>query len=134
MKLKNSIVVLVCLVGMGSLQAHTIDPIEDFRYPESLFEVVHEGIVHVMYMIKNHGTDQHTLQQAYESLRNMHDQFDVVMRYHPTQIKEEDCDFLLSMIDRLESTIDSCSGNQHACSEIKDECEAMRSKVMQQKA
>ena len=131
MKLRNGIILVACLLGMSNLQAHKIDPIEDFRYPESLFEIAHEGIVHVMYMIKNHGHDHTIMQQAFDSLHDIQDQFDVATRYHAAPIKAEDHEFLSSMIDRLESSIDSLHGDERIRSEIKDACEYLRMKVMQ---
>lgn len=131
MKLRNGIILVACLLGMSNLQAHKIDPIEDFRYPESLFEIAHEGIVHVMYMIKNHGHDQNIMQQAFDSLHDIQDQFDVAARYYATPIKAEDREFLSSMIDRLELSIDFLQGDQSFHSEIKDACEYLRMKVMQ---
>lgn len=132
MKLKNGIVVLVFLLGVPGLQAHKIDPIEDFRYPESLFEIVHEGVVHVMYLIKNHAHDQALIQQVFESMHDIQDQYDVVMRYNASTIKEEDCEFLSLMIDRLESLVDSLYADSKVISEIHDACENLRMKIMQQ--
>ena len=131
MKLKNGIVVLVCLLGMSNLSAHKIDPIEDFRYPESLFEIVHEGVVHVMYMIKNHAHDQTLVQQVFESMHDIQDQYDVAIRYNANTIKEEDREFLSSMIDRLESLVDSLYGDSRVILEIHDVCENLRMKIMQ---
>lgn len=131
MKLKNSIVVLVCLLGMSSLQAHKIDPIEDFRYPESLFEIVHEGIVHVMYMIKKQSSNQGVMQQVFEALRDIQDQYDVAYRYHAAPIKEEDREFLVSMLERVESSISSLHGDENMRVEIQDACESIRMKIMQ---
>ncbi len=134
MKLKNGIVVLVYLLGMNNLQAHKIDPIEDFKYPESLFQVVHEGIVHIMYMIRNHGNDQNIMQQISNSLHEVQDQCDVVMRYNPNPIKsEEDREFLSSMIDNLESLVDSLQDDQKIRTEVQDICEYVRMKIMQSK-
>ena len=132
MKLKNGMIVLMYVFAMSNLQAHRIDPIEDFRYPESLFEIVHEGIVHVMYMIKNHAHDQNLIQNVFDALHDIQDQCDVAMRYNPNSIKsDEDREYLASMIDRLEFLVDDLHGNSKVSSEIKDTCEYLRMKVMQ---
>ena len=132
MKLKNGLFLLVCVMGANFLSAHKIDPLEDFRYPESLFETMHEGIVHVMYTLNNHGHDHHAVQQVFDALHDMQDQCDVAIRYNPHPIKsEEDSQFLSSMIDRLESLVDSYVADQKTSSDIKDACEALRMKIMQ---
>ena len=87
-----------------------------------------------MYMIRNHGHHKNIMQHAFDSLHDIQDQFDVATRYHATPIKDEDREFLSSMIDRLESSVDSLHGHERIRSEIIDACEYLRDKIMQQRS
>jgi len=130
MKLKNIIFVLVYMLGVGCLQAHTINPMEDFSYPESLFQSVHEGIVHCMYMIKNHQHDSKMVEDVFHSLHDMQDQCDVAYRYNHASLKEEDADFLVSMIDKLEELVGDFHLAHNAGFDLHDACESLRMKLM----
>jgi|GEM_PF-6835052 len=130
MKLRN-IVIIIGLFGglsLGEMQAHALfDPVSDFRYPETLFEVVHDGIVQIIFMIKRNSN----LQAVINGLQELHERFDTTLYYQQGSIKSLDQEFLQNMVDRLQDLIVGLQSDQDLHKQADILCAQLREKIVQ---
>lgn len=109
MKVQNMLfaasMLMISMISWAHEQQVEIDSMVDFRYPISVFEVIHTDLAQVLYKLEgrmHHRTGKvsdifeqsiQTLCQIEEALETRHN------------IKPEDVEFLQNMIDRIDSLI-----------------------------
>lgn len=101
------------------------DPVEDFRPPYSLMELLHEGLNTVLIQLQYQVVDSDQKNSiAKEELTRLSKSLDgVSMSTRYNQVIRSDKEFLQSMIDRIDSLIDQLESN----SSDKDSLETTRS-------
>lgn len=125
------IVALSTLFIIPSGRAMDIDPMVDFRYPVSLFEMLHEGIVQIIHMIKSTDYNEKTLNWVIDALVNLHYRYDSSLEMHiKKNIKSVDKEFLEQMLARIISLVQDLDGydDKRACIVVL--CERFAAKIM----
>jgi hypothetical protein len=115
--------------GLGS--KIELDPMIDFRYPVSLFEMLHEGIVQITYMIKRTEYNEQSLNHLIDALINLHYRYDSSLELQlKRDIKSVDKEFLEQMLQRIDDLIAQLEGDNtnRSCAQVL--CQRLRDKIM----
>ena len=113
-KLKRIVIFAVCFfqveIAVG-IDQRSIDPILDFRAPYSLTELLHDGLIKVQTKIERVAYDDDKnliLVEVQETLKNVIDSYEqMVDRSNIDMVHRDDREFLQSLIDRIDSMIES---------------------------
>ena len=109
-----------------------LDPMVHFRYPVSLFEMLHEGIVQITYMIKRTQYNEQSLNHLIDALINLHYRYDSSLELQlKRDIKSVDKEFLEQMLQRIDDLIAQLEGDdaKRSCAQVL--CKRLRDKIMQ---
>lgn len=86
-----------------------VDPISDFRCPQSLTEVLHEGLIEVEALIRSAqcgDSDGQSLRKSQDLLNTLSDSYDrMVNKSKIHEVYHDDRAFLQSMIDRIDAML-----------------------------
>jgi hypothetical protein len=99
--------------SVNAIQAHTFDPMVDFRTPHSLTELMHEGLISIESILDGSGEDMtSSLSRSLFELSRLNSSYDeMINRSKIDTVYRDDREFLQRLIDRIDSMIHSLEGS-----------------------
>ena len=100
--------------SVNAIQAHTFDPMIDFRAPYSLTELMHEGLISIESILHDCSGDDMapSLSRCSSELARLNSSYDeMINRSKIDTVYRDDREFLQRLIDRIDSMIHNLEGS-----------------------